>query len=94
MGIELAGNNSQITNNIIHNNGGSGIALIGTSSGNLLSQNSFYANGTNTPSLGIDLAGDGVSLNDSGDVDSGPNNLLNFPIISTIYKSGSNMVIS
>jgi hypothetical protein len=94
MGIELAGSNSQITNNIIHSNGGAGISVVGSGAGNLISQNSFYANGTNTPSLGIDLAGDGVSLNDSGDVDSGPNNLLNFPIISTIYKSGSNMVIS
>ena len=94
MGIELAGSNSQITNNIIYDNGGAGISLVGSGASNLISQNSFYGNGTNSPSLGIDLAGDGVTLNDNGDSDSGPNNLLNFPIISSVYKSGSNMVIS
>ncbi|MEO0573148.1 MAG: Calx-beta domain-containing protein [Bacteroidota bacterium] len=94
MGIELGGSNSQITNNVIHSNGGAGIATAGNGTGNLFSENSFYANGTSTASLGIDLEGDGVTLNDNGDVDSGSNNLLNFPIISTAYTSGSNLVVS
>ncbi len=34
--------------------------------------------------LGIDLGGDGVTLNDSADVDSGPNNLQNFPVITYV----------
>ncbi|MEZ4811737.1 MAG: Calx-beta domain-containing protein [Allomuricauda sp.] len=93
MGIELAGSNSQITSNIIHSNGGAGLSLIGSGTGNLISQNSFYANGTATQSLGIDLNGDGVTLNDNGDVDSGANGLMNFPIINFVTISGSNLII-
>ncbi|MFS4494102.1 beta strand repeat-containing protein [Maribacter sp. 2308TA10-17] len=99
-GILLDGNNSSISNNIIASNGGPGIVLAGgNTSGNLISQNSIYANGTAADALGIDLdlsddAGDGVTLNDTGDVDNGPNSAINFPIIETAYKSGSNVVVS
>ena len=98
-GIRLDGNNSSILQNIIYSNGGSGIVLAGgTTSGNRISQNSIYANGTAGDALGIDLdiadgMGDGVTLNDSGDGDTGPNGALNFPIISTAYMEGSNVVI-
>lgn len=98
-GILLDGNNSAITNNIIFSNGGPGIVLAGgNTSGNLISQNSIYANGTATAALGIDLddtdnAGDGVTLNENGDTDNGPNGLLNFPIVTAAYMSGSNLVI-
>ncbi|MBT8298612.1 MAG: right-handed parallel beta-helix repeat-containing protein, partial [Maribacter sp.] len=98
-GILLDGDNSTITNNIIFSNGGSGIVLAGgNTSGNLISQNSIYANGTASDALGIDLdnsdnAGDGVTLNENGDTDNGPNGLLNFPIITTAYMSGANLVI-
>ncbi len=100
-GVRLSGSNSSISNNIIFDNGGSGIVLVGGSgdTGNLISQNSIYNNGTASPALGIDLVSsgvisDGVTLNDTGDVDSGPNGLINFPIMASIYNSGSNMVIS
>jgi hypothetical protein len=98
-GIRLSGDNSSIVNNIIALNGGSGIVLSGSdSTGNLISQNSIYANGTSGDALGIDLAvsdniGDGVTINDSEDTDSGANGLLNFPVISAAYVSGSNIVI-
>ena len=78
-GILLDGSNSSISNNIIFSNGGAGIVLAGgNTSGNLISQNSIYANGTATAALGIDLdpsdaVGDGVTLNDNGDADNGPN---------------------
>ena len=36
--------------------------------------------------LGIDLGGDGITENDSLDVDSGPNDLLNAPVISTALE--------
>lgn len=93
MGIELAGSNSQITNNIIHSNGGAGIVLVGSGSGNLISQNSFYANGTNAPALGIDILGDGITLNDLNDADGGPNGSLNFPIISGVYGSATTLTV-
>ncbi|NAY92566.1 sodium:calcium exchanger [Muricauda sp. JGD-17] len=93
MGIELGGSNSQITSNIVYANGGTGITVTGSGTGNLISQNSFYANGTAAPALGIDLNGDGVTLNDNGDSDTGPNNLNNFPIINFVTISGTNLVV-
>jgi hypothetical protein len=98
-GIRLDGSNSSISSNIIYQNGGAGIVLAGgNTSGNLISQNSIYANGTAGDALGIDLdqadgMGDGVTLNDTGDVDAGPNGAANFPIISTAYMEGPNVVI-
>jgi len=98
-GIFLIGDNSTITNNIIASNGGAGIILGGgNTAGNLISQNSIYANGTDSPALGIDIdasgtSGDGVTLNDSGDGDNGPNGSLNFPIISDAFISGSSLRI-
>ena len=98
-GIKLDGNNSSITQNIIYANGGPGIVLAGgNTSGNLISQNSIYANGTDGAALGIDLdlsdgMGDGVTLNDSGDADAGPNGAANFPLITSAYMWGSNVVI-
>ena len=97
-GIRLFGNNSIITSNIIANNGGAGIVITGgNTSGNRISENSIYNNG----GLGIDIdqstlgnpTGDGITLNDTGDSDNGPNNSLNFPIISEAHFVGANLVI-
>lgn len=99
-GMRLDGSNSAITNNIIASNGGAGLVLTGgTTSGNRISQNSIYANGTTSAALGIDLdntgtVGDGITLNDNGDSDVGPNGLSNFPIISAAYKSGANLIVN
>ncbi|MCJ7467836.1 MAG: right-handed parallel beta-helix repeat-containing protein, partial [Maribacter sp.] len=98
-GIKLDGNNSTISNNVIYANGGAGLVLAGgNTSGNLISRNSFYGNGTAGTSLGIDLddsnkIGDGVTLNDNGDGDTGPNGLLNFPIISSALVGGANFTL-
>jgi len=86
-----------VSKNMIYNNE-VGISVNNESSStnsNRLTQNSIYANN----GLGIDLYGggtgdfDGVTLNDNGDVDSGGNDLLNFPIISGAYQSGSTFII-
>ena len=98
-GILLDGSNSAMSNNVIASNGGPGIVLAGgNTSGNLISQNSIYANGTASDALGIDLdnsdtVGDGVTLNDTDDTDNGPNGSANFPIISAAYAVGSNVVV-
>ncbi len=98
-GIRLHGDNSSITNNIIFSNGGPGIVLAGgDTSGNLISQNSIYANGTTVDALGIDIdntdaMGDGVTLNDNGDGDNGPNGSLNFPIITSAFVTGSTVIV-
>ncbi|MDO6855291.1 Calx-beta domain-containing protein [Cellulophaga lytica] len=98
-GIKIDGNNAAITNNIITSNGGAGIVIAGgNTSGNLISRNSIFANGTTSPALGIDLdagnaVGDGVTINDNGDADSGPNGLANFAVISNAFVSGSNIIV-
>ncbi|MEA1786788.1 Calx-beta domain-containing protein [Arenibacter sp. GZD96] len=97
-GIRLFGNNSVITSNIITQNGGAGIVITGgNTAANRISQNSIYNNG----GLGIDIdqrttgnpTGDGITLNDSGDVDNGPNTSLNFPLLAEAYLSGSNLIV-
>lgn len=61
--------------NIIANNNGAGISVLTGSAKNALLGNAIYNNG----GLGIDLGGNGVTPNDVKDVDTGPNDLLNFP---------------
>lgn len=85
-------NNNAITYNTIHDNNGTGVLLTQAHVadnggldpvGNTIRRNSIYKNGNNGE-LGIDLglsAADGVTGNDLEDLDSGPNNLQNYPII-------------
>ena len=49
-----------------------------------ITQNSIFDNSA----LGIDLLGNGVTPNDVGDGDAGPNGLQNFPIIKSVEHSG------
>ncbi len=95
-GIRLNGSNSSIINNIINNNGGPGIVLNGNSAGNLISRNSIFANGDLpvNPELGIDLGDDGVTINDSGDTDTGPNGFNNFPIIESASIANNNLRVT
>ena len=57
--------------------------------GNQFVGNSMYGN-----LLGIDLGGNGVTYNDVGDSDSGPNGLLNFPIIYGAESTGDTISIA
>src|SRR5262249_10060914 len=81
-GVVLSSSNVQIggvgpgEGNVISNNGGYGVAVVAQSGlatvSNAILSNSIYSNG----GLGIDLAGDGITANDSTpspDADSGPN---------------------
>jgi hypothetical protein len=77
--------------NTIAFNGGSGV-LIGSSTakGNSVLSNEVFDN----EGLGIDLSGGtedsfGVTSNDSGDTDSGANDLQNFPVIDSATRSSA-----
>ena len=54
--------------------------------------NAIHSNG----GIGIDLGVDGVTPNDviPGDGDSGPNDLLNFPVISSATESGGSVTVT
>ncbi|MGB8170934.1 MAG: M12 family metallopeptidase [Chthoniobacteraceae bacterium] len=66
--------------NLIAGNGYAGIAIYNEGTmNNRISGNSITANG----GLGIDIWGDGVTANDAGDADAGPNNLQNAPVLSS-----------
>ena len=93
--------NTTITENLIRDNLGDGIVILPSASniGNVIQQNSIFNNGE----LGIDLSvlrlnrggysGDGVTANDAGDSDSGPNLRQNFPVIDNIISDGTNYTI-
>jgi CSLREA domain-containing protein len=65
-------------NFIAFNHGPGIVAILEAGSGNAFISNSVFSNG----GLGIDLGQDGVTLNDPGDQDNGPNDLQNFPILA------------
>jgi hypothetical protein len=61
-----------------------GVVFKGENTSNAISRNSIFSNA----GLGIDLADDGPTPNDSGDPDAGPNGLQNKPVLSSA-KTGS-----
>ncbi len=72
-----------IQQNVITENAINGVRITGGQSiNNRISMNSIFDNGA----LGIELGGDEVSLNDSGDLDTGPNNLQNFPVLVSAVR--------
>lgn len=70
--------------NVISFNGGPGVLVSDAAVNDTISRNSIVDNA----GLGIDLGGDGVTLNDPGDTDSGPNGLQNFPVLGTAEVAG------
>ena len=67
-----------------------GVDVEDDSTGNAIQRNSMFSNGE----LGIDLADDGVTLNDAGDGDTGPNRLQNFPeFIGTATLLGDSIAL-
>ena len=73
--VEADGAGADIYDNYIRYNTGAGVVALG---GDV--QASGGANHSNG-GIGIDLNGDGATANDAGDVDVGPNTLLNYPTI-------------
>ncbi|MGB5741214.1 MAG: DUF4347 domain-containing protein, partial [Sedimenticolaceae bacterium] len=77
--------------NVIAHNLRDGVQLQNSSAvDNPILGNSIYAN----IGEGIDLAGDGVTANDTGDGDSGANGLQNYPVITQAQLSGTDLTLS
>jgi len=86
-GVVLDGGNAQLSGNTIAHNGGKGV-LVTSGDGNSILSNAMHDNAL----LGIDLNGDGVTPNDAGDGDSGPNGLQNAPVVSSVSLTGGGNV--
>ncbi|MEG5116339.1 DUF4347 domain-containing protein, partial [Microcoleus sp. A2-C5] len=75
--------------NIIANNGNIGVG-VDSGTGNSIQNNSIFANA----GIGIDLGNNGPSPNDTGDTDTGANNLQNFPILTTANVGPGNVTVA
>jgi titin len=92
-GIRVRGDDNGFGGNALVANGGDGILVDSTASGNRFSANQAIANGE----LAIDLAGGtensfGVTSNDTDDPDTGANGLQNFPLLTSAVRSNANGV--
>ena len=85
----LIGGPEPSAGNTIAYNGGTGV-LITQGTRNQILSNAIYENSN----LGIDLAPTGVTLNDPGDVDTGPNDRQNFPVLGTAERSWRGTVVT
>lgn len=85
-------NDNVVTGNVIRGNGGAGVGIIGGNARN----NAIYANTDISANggLGIDLVGTaGVTANDAGDADTGPNALQNFPVVTSVVGTTVNFLL-
>jgi len=90
----VVGGTNRTEANVVAYNTGDGVLVVSNAFGNAIRGNSVYSNGR----LGINLKAtnetDGaVSLNDIGDIDTGPNNLQNFPAITNVVYLTSSTII-
>jgi hypothetical protein len=87
-GIAITGDNSTISSNTIAFNHNDGICVL-AGTGNLILTNRIFSNSR----LGIDLGPEDVTANDTGDADTGANNLQNFPLLTSAVLSGGNVTV-
>ncbi|MFL6216136.1 MAG: HYR domain-containing protein [Blastocatellia bacterium] len=88
-GITIGGESTGAGNTIAFNLN-AGVSIVSSSStGNAISGNSIFSNG----GLGINLSDDMVTPNDNCDADTGPNNLQNFPVLTSASSGGGQTVV-
>jgi parallel beta-helix repeat protein len=94
-GFDVLGSQNVISTNTIKLNGGTGVLVASTGERDTISQNSISLNGALAASgglnLGIDLGGDGVTLNTStsGNTATGANGLTPFPTLAVTESAGT-----
>ena len=79
------GGTTRTAGNRIAHNGGAGVSVATSSTGNRVLSNQIFSN----TGLGIDLGTSGVTPNDTDDPDTGANNLQNFPVVTSVIQSSS-----
>ncbi|MES2356469.1 MAG: DUF4347 domain-containing protein [Pseudomonadota bacterium] len=98
-GLDIYGSSSRNTvggtvvgaGNIISGNVSTGINIASsTAKNNSILGNSIYSNG----GLGINLGGASVTANDVGDVDTGGNDLQNFPVLTSAYSNSARSLVN
>ena len=86
---------SNATSNVIAGSEQAGVWLTETAGANVTVRgNQIFNNGQGGSGLGIDLGALGPLANDSGDVDAGPNNGQNSPVILTSQVDGNTRQVS
>lgn len=106
VGYNYTGSNVVFYRNRVVSNGGPGLVLL-AASGTTVSQNSFSANGgvAANSGLAIDLdpntrdpnalgTPNGVTINEANDADTGPNGLLNYPVITSAVIANGELSIT
>ncbi|MCA9195014.1 MAG: DUF4347 domain-containing protein, partial [Planctomycetales bacterium] len=86
----IGGTSSNAGNTIAYNYE-DGIRIADGSTSNPILRNSIFSNGSTANDLGIDLSTNGPNANDTGDGDSGANNLQNYAVITSV-KTGNTYV--
>jgi hypothetical protein len=74
--------------NVIAFNADNGV-LVQSGTDNPILSNPIFSNNL----LGIDLGGDGVTPNDPGDIDTGPNNLQNTPVLTSAVTGETSTIV-
>ena len=93
-----SGPGSLIRRNVIAYNGDVGV-WVGGVVGNTITENSIFGNSVNEyeVTLGIDLSDaccpDGVTPNDPGDLDTGGNELMNYPVLESALATPGKLVV-
>jgi CSLREA domain-containing protein len=94
IGTDGDGQGDSLEGNLIAFNGGDGVTVIDPSAFPStrirIRQNAIRSN----DGLGIDLDNDGVTLNDTLDSDTGPNNLQNYPVLTSAGSSSGTLAVS
>ena len=87
----LIGGTTAAAGNVIAFNVQRGVTISTAAAlGNRVLSNSIFSNGA----LGIDLGGNGITANDTGDSDAGPNNLQNFPVLTVAASNSANTALT
>ena len=87
-GVVIGGSQDSVVFNTIAYNRGAGV-YDSSGTGNLILGNSMHDN----VGLGIDLAPQGLTINDSLDTDTGPNDHLNFPLLDSARVTNDTIII-